>query len=241
MIYIFGPPRSGTSMTAGLLSLAGVQFGLSEEEVSPTPICPKGGWEHSEVVRINEDLLTMGGCNVHELIPVDEYRKVREAMDHEHPDCVRVQRERIQSFLSTGVQAIKDPRFCVTLGMWASVDPGWKDARVIYCSRSLEDVSRSMQRRMRFEQSRSGIEQDYPLSESRELSLLYLQHSWVNLLQAPSFFVLTTDDLFSDSRERMGKALFRYCGLDPDLGDSMREVVDAWIEKCYWHPHEGLP
>ena len=58
-LLVLGMHRSGTSVAAGALRLAGVDLGT--DLMAPAPDNPKGFWEHSGVVAIHEQLLAALG------------------------------------------------------------------------------------------------------------------------------------------------------------------------------------
>jgi len=57
VICIVGTPRSGTSLTARILNLAGVYLGPESEMVPAGPWNPKGFWENRHIAALNRRLL----------------------------------------------------------------------------------------------------------------------------------------------------------------------------------------
>src|SRR5215813_13113765 len=62
VVCIAGMHRSGTSMVARLLNLAGVYLGREDELIPANQGNPEGHWEHARLVEINDAILSeLGG------------------------------------------------------------------------------------------------------------------------------------------------------------------------------------
>lgn len=65
-VVVLGPPRSGTSMTAGLLSILGVDFGRVRK---PDPLNPTGYWEDVRFLELCGSVMRTVDPNSHGLNP----------------------------------------------------------------------------------------------------------------------------------------------------------------------------
>jgi hypothetical protein len=139
-ILITGMHRTGTSMVAKALHLAGLYLGRERDLIEAAPDNPSGFYEHVSFVRLNDDLLAATGG----------------AWDHPPPappmavDDPRVERfgERARGLVSE--LAIvphwgwKDPRTSLTIRFWLDLVP---ELRVITCVRHPLEVALSLKRR----------------------------------------------------------------------------------------------
>lgn len=123
-IIILGTGRSGTSMVAGTLSRASYQMG--NDYIPARDSNPKGFFEDSRIVRINERLLAQ---HLPRVIPVlgrwltpDRLqfgqRWLADLPQELEFSVSRRTRARIAGFVSKAPYAYKDPRFCYTLPVW---------------------------------------------------------------------------------------------------------------------------
>src|SRR5882724_3970316 len=61
-VCVLGMSRSGTSLTARILNLMGVDLGPSEDLLEPNPDNPTGFWEQRPIVLLNEEIfVALGG------------------------------------------------------------------------------------------------------------------------------------------------------------------------------------
>ena len=107
MIVITGFHRSGTSAVAGALHAAGVKMGPLSEFIGPHPSNEKGHFENLRIVNINDAILRYNRSTWNNVIgPVKAVPKmfgetVNELVREHGTDIV-----------------VKDPRFCLTIGVW---------------------------------------------------------------------------------------------------------------------------
>lgn len=124
-IIILGTGRSGTSMVAGTLSRAGYQMG--NNYIPARDSNPKGFFEDSHIVRINERLLAQ---HLPRVVPVlgrwltpDRLqfgqRWLADLPQELEFSVSRRARKRIAGFVGQEPYAYKDPRFCYTLPAWS--------------------------------------------------------------------------------------------------------------------------
>jgi hypothetical protein len=141
-VAVAGMHRTGTSMVAKALRLAGLYLGEDEDLVEAAPDNPEGFYEHAGIVTCNDDLLEVTGG----------------AWDHPPPcpplaaDDPRVvevadkARKTIAPLAVTGTWGWKDPRTSLTARFWLDLVP---DLRVVVCVRHPLEVALSLKRRNR--------------------------------------------------------------------------------------------
>lgn len=140
-ICIAGMHRSGTSLVARLLHLAGIYLGPESDMMLPGPDNPDGYWENLRFTNLNDEILNElgGGWDCPPLFP-DRLNNQDEGLEY-----LKVKAERIgETFLGHGPWGWKDPRNCLTLPFWARRFP---NLRVIVCVRNPLEVARSLSQR----------------------------------------------------------------------------------------------
>lgn len=140
-----GMHRSGTSALCAALHACGADFG--SHLLDPMQgVNEEGFWEDAEVVAVNELLLAQVGAEWYSV--AEKHLEV----DWRQPDfdeTREVARKVLQrGFGSRPLQAVKDPRFCITLPFWLDLckDVGLP-ARVCVISRAPDEVGLSLQKR----------------------------------------------------------------------------------------------
>jgi hypothetical protein len=139
-IIITGMHRSGTSMVAGILKEAGVYFG-SNFIKQRAPDNPKGFFEDKEFVSINQRILLDSGGDWD-----NPPNRIRESF---------LVTRRIKKFLSMwniNRVGFKDPRCCLTIGIWRK---HIKDLKVIFVDRYIEEIAESLKKRNGFDYKKS--------------------------------------------------------------------------------------
>lgn len=136
MLLILSMHRSGSSMLAGMLAEAGFFPGAENDLIPATVHNPKGFFELGFINRINEDLISAGPSS--HLVPCLE-----------EPICISKEQELVllnaaKRLRDSGVNLIKDPRFCLTLPHWRNLFPGLK---VVLLCRHPAEVAASMRGR----------------------------------------------------------------------------------------------
>ena len=137
IVCIAGMHRSGTSMVARLLNLAGLSLGPDEGLAPPKDDNPDGFWENVRIVAVNDELLTAAG-GAWDLPPA------------RLPGGETV--ARLKADATSALQRLgdarpvgwKDPRNSLTLDFWKEHLPGLK---VIVCLRNPLEVAISLNRR----------------------------------------------------------------------------------------------
>lgn len=152
-VVILGMHRTGTSALCGALDLLGVDFGKSL--MPPTDANKKGYWEHEEIVRIHDRLLSsMGSCwDDDRPLPADwlERETTREARSHLVETLER-------DFAQSSIFGMKDPRMCRLVPLWL---PIFQSLRVeplfVLVVRHPWEVAESLAKRDGFEHPKSYL------------------------------------------------------------------------------------
>jgi glycosyltransferase involved in cell wall biosynthesis len=178
-ICVLGMSRSGTSLTARVLNLAGVDLGPDDELLGgelrhlagegdevlarAREANPEGFWEHYRLMRLNERILKALGGSWREPPAM--------ASGWEASDRLAAEREEARALLEEtfgdqGLWAWKDPRNSLTLPFWQQLVP---EMRYVLCLRNPVDVAASLERR-------DGL----PSEQGVELWLAYVAAALVN-------------------------------------------------------------
>lgn len=145
-ICVAGMHRSGTSLIAGALQLAGVDLGPEEQLMSPKGDNPKGFFENLDVVQVNDDLLAQLGGSWQDPASVPDGWHLRED--------VQIYRQRIrelveQQFDDAEHAAWKDPRISLLLPAWV---PDAGVGEVVLVLRDPRQVVRSVTARSKLDE-----------------------------------------------------------------------------------------
>jgi hypothetical protein len=152
--------RSGTSCVTGLLELCGFDLGRNIRVLrNPTPMNPRGHFEHDLLFAINERLLVEAG-------PFGAFappsRDELMALAANRQNYFRI-------FLKDfDGELCKDPLFCLTLAAWLNVWPELR--RAVFCLRNPAEVAVSMRKRY-------GTDFHEGLRIWREYSLRFIENS----------------------------------------------------------------
>ncbi len=113
-VIVLGMHRSGTSALAGLLHHLGVALG--EHLMPASPDNPRGYWEHSDIVAINQALMAEMGW------AWDDIRPLPAGFAHEKA-ALRAAGELREilsrDFAGTPLWGLKDPRLCRLMPLWS--------------------------------------------------------------------------------------------------------------------------
>ena len=219
-VLVMGMHRSGTSATAGLLNILGLDLG--RRLMTPAPDNPKGFWENLDVVSINDSLLA--GLDRH----WDDLRELPQGWATSQ--AANMARDAIgalvdKEFSASRLWATKDPRLCLTAPLWREALQA-RGVRPVFLlvARHPEEVVASLA-------ARAGS----PMPDT--VRLLWLRH----LIEAerasrgcPRHLVVY-DDLLADWREvinRIAKGL----RIDwPRRLDDVEEEVAAFLDGAGRH------
>ena len=137
-ICVLGMHRSGTSMVAGMLARAGVDFGPSQEQLPANQSNQLGYFEHQQIAyQVNEGLLEHygGAWKSPPIFPPDW-------LDDEDIETFRQRAKSIvANFDKPGKWGWKDPRTSLLVPFWQSVLP---NLSFVICVRNPLDVSISL-------------------------------------------------------------------------------------------------
>jgi 2-polyprenyl-3-methyl-5-hydroxy-6-metoxy-1,4-benzoquinol methylase len=139
-----GMHRSGTSLTQKILNIIGISLGPEDKLHKPQKHNPKGFWEQSEIVSINDKILNLfdGSWDNPPKFP-DNWNKL-EIINQLKFDAYNVIENNFKSYKVWG---FKDPRTSLTLPFWQEIIP---EMKYIICVRNPLDVSLSLKNRDNF-------------------------------------------------------------------------------------------
>ncbi len=140
-VCIVGMHRSGTSITARLLNLLGLDLGPSDSLMGPSPSNPTGHFEHLRFLEINEALLRrFGGSwdNPPALPPGWQQDSVVQGLALQAADLAEAMSVNGRSW------GWKEPRTTVLLPFWRTIIPR---LRYVICIRNPLEVANSLVQR----------------------------------------------------------------------------------------------
>jgi hypothetical protein len=214
--------RSGTSCVTGLLELCGFDLGRNIRVLrDPTPMNPRGHFEHDLLFAIHERLLieTAPFWGLFTPPPREEIMELAA----KRQNYFRVFLKEFDGELC------KDPLFCLTLAAWREAWPGLR--RAVYCVRHPAEVAASMSKRYG-----TGIDEGFRLW--REYSRRFLENS-----DGMDVFFF---DFNRFCREPAGTfaELLRWLGRPADPGLLNDRIAAFWSEPASARPPcsgENLP
>ena len=136
-VCVLGMSRSGTSLTARVLNLLGVDLGPNEDLVPGNEQNVKGYWERREIFDLNEAVLTaLGGTylNPPPLAPGWEHSPELASLERRARELVDA------CFGASKLWGFKDPRTSLTLPFWRRIVPRM---RYVICVRHPLEVAAS--------------------------------------------------------------------------------------------------
>jgi len=214
LLIIFGPFRSGTSLTAGMCRRLGAAFGPASA-LSPAAdrYNPVGYFQRRDVVKANQDLIDGMGKDLLAPGPIS-------------PESVDGRSFQIEAFDVSWMEpyatvAIKDPRFSFTLPWWLERNP-WpgRDIRLIRVRRNIDTVARSAAKHHFVSQyCDSSLDRARLLAEA-------MDRSAEEVCRVAPFrsHVMDYDALIADP-ERESQALAEFVGKDREDGRKAAALV----------------
>ncbi len=139
-IIVHGVHRSGTSLTGNMLEKAGFWYADDEFKMPAQEDNPKGFWERTDVVELNDTMLGSVGLNWFTLVPVFDRELIaslRKKFDKQIKDIAAGYRGHDNWFL-------KDPRLSLTWPLWKN---HLKPTHHIVVHRHPVSVAKSIQQR----------------------------------------------------------------------------------------------
>jgi len=227
VICVLGMHRSGTSLLTRILNLLGVYLGPEERLLAAAADNPKGFWEHSGLVEINEAVLaTFGG----------RFDKPP-AFPEDWPGAPELAGLRAQAravvardFGGADLWGWKDPRNCLTAPFWQRLLP---PMRYVHCLRSPAEAAPSLRAQSRH----------YGTEFSQEkcvwLWLAYARSAFAHTLGRPHRLVCYEDLMADWPRELRGLAQF-LGRLDRAERAEVRSAVGDFVDDGLRH-HRGAP
>lgn len=223
-VCVLGMSRSGTSLTARILNLLGVDLGAEEELMEPAEANnPAGFWEHNGIAALNEDILaTLGDA------PRQRWR-YPPTLENGWEDDPRLEPHRRaarsmleQSFAGVPVWGWKDPRNCLTLPFWQSLVPAM---RYVICVRHPLDVAASLE-------ARDGMSGD----EAVKLWQLYMSKAIGHTEGHPRVFV-SYEGYFPEWDGQVAR-LAEFLDL-PSPSSAQRAAISAGLDERLWHHRDA--
>lgn len=226
-VCVLGMSRSGTSLTARILNLLGVDLGDEEELMPPRAgNNPAGFWEHKGIADLNEEILATLSDSAPPYLqgwrwPPDL------APGWERDARLAPCREAAQEMLSQGMSVghlwgWKDPRNSLTLPFWQLLVP---DLRHVVCVRHPLDVAASL-----------GARDSMPRGEALALWQRYMTAALEHTEGRPRLFV-AYDAYFADWERQVDRLAGFLDMPEPDELDRAEIVVN--IEPGLHHHREA--
>lgn len=228
VVCILGKSRSGTSMTARIVNVLGVDLGPDDELMGPAAgNNPKGFWEHKGIASLNERVLAALS---------DPPPQIRQAWRWPPPLRDRweldgrlvvlrhtARRMLRGSFGGAPAWGWKDPRSCLTLPFWKPLLPA--EPRYVICVRHPLDVAASLEAR-----------DAMPRDEALTLWLLYMSHAVLNTRGARRLVV--SHENYFPAWELRAERLARFLDL-PAMSPAQRSAIADHLDESLWHHRDG--
>jgi len=140
-VCIIGMHRSGTSITARLLNVLGLNLGPSDSLMGPSPSNPTGHFEHLGFLEINEALLRRFGGSWDNPPPLPPGWQQDSVVQ-----CLAQQAAKLAEIMSVDGRSWgwKEPRTTVLLPFWRTIIPR---LRYVICIRNPLEVANSLVQR----------------------------------------------------------------------------------------------
>lgn len=117
-VIVLGMHRSGTSLVTRMLNLSGFDIGPDNIIMKPDPVFnPKGYWERTDIVEINDRALYSIGCSWWKVSKLD----INRVSQYERQLYGEKLKEIIASFPEDKPYVIKDPRMILTYPLWKDI------------------------------------------------------------------------------------------------------------------------
>ena len=116
-IFVLGMHRSGTSAAARVLNLMGCYFGAEDIGTAANEENPKGFWERRDVRQVNDAILRNMGADWDRIASLD-MRIIGKGDEAVYRQVIR---EIVVNMDAHRPWFVKEPRFCLTFGVWRPV------------------------------------------------------------------------------------------------------------------------
>ncbi len=218
VVCITGMHRSGTSMVARMLNLAGLYLGPNEKIMHPGDDNPESFWENNDFVQMNDQILSAfgGAWDFPPDLPLNWTSSKKMA------SLRQITMEVIGQFKDRKIWGWKDPRTSLTLEYWQELIP---DLKVVIVIRNPRDIFQSLSKR--------GYSS---LIFGSRLTTYYFN----NIFSAtkPENRIVTHYDTFFNKPEDELLRLIEYLGLNTDP-DIIKNACTA-ISQSMSHNHFSL-
>jgi hypothetical protein len=223
---ILGMHRSGTSLAARVLNLAGMYLGGESEMIPPGPMNPRGFWEHGALLHLNDRLLDHCGGTWY--APPD-FPPAWEEAARRLPLRAEARQAIVASFAGRRDWGWKDPRLSLTLPFWRDVIADTAGAallRCVVCVRNPLDAAAS--------QVAASATASVPIPTEQALALwrLYMESALRNA-RAEERIVLFYEDLTRDWRTVLPPVLEKLALPSPSV--ETEAAIDAFIDRGLRH------
>lgn len=218
-IFISGMHRSGTSATARICNLLGLDLG--SKLMSPGLDNIRGYWEHDVVVARHEELLTAIGMSWDSVAAMP----VKWSETLAARNCAaKLEILLDEEFSGKAFWGLKDPRLCRLLPMWTNLlaQRGTLPC-LLMALRNPMEVADSLARRDGFSKKKSAL-----------LWLRYILEAEKNSRGLRRFF-LTFDQLFGDWQQTFEDAAEALCISWPTTTATAAHAVNEFIERSHRH------
>lgn len=237
-ILVLGMHRSGTSALGGILARLGVS--TPKSLMKPAKDNPRGFWESTEIVSINDRLLAAAGSRWNDWSKIDCQRDDLKEIAAELPGLIGREFPGVSFFFA------KDPRMCRLMPIWLdALEQAGVNASAIIAFRSPAEVAFSLQ-------SRNGL----GLLDAQMIWLRHVLDAEVATRSIPRSSV-SFSNLLEDWRRELGRVAddlgvswptsFVTAGADVDsfLSAELRHfdgrsvavapkgVLGGWLETCH--------
>ena len=207
VILVLGAHRSGTSAIAGMLHEGGIFMG--DDLLGSGLGNPKGHFEDTFIVQVNERILTYTGYNWLNL--PEEYLRFEMPL----PLINRARQTIAEYSTRYDVWGNKDPRMPVTFTAWHPIFKEFDtDFKILWIHRDAESVAQSLHKRQSF----------IPLEVGREMqerTTLFIEKTLDTL--SLDYLRFEYDDLIEDPKVVKDK-VEKYCGVSLGGAEKMIET-----------------
>ena len=207
--------RSGTSLTAALLGICGLEIGNNFRKGNEGN--PKGYFEDLEFKRINKWLIKANGGTEGSFNPPAEIK--------DFPYARNARRLFVRKWATFKDCGWKDPRACLTLHLWKKeLAPGIK---VVICNRPAIEIAHSLK-------TRNG----FPIEKGLAVTHHYERSLKAGLKTVPKTHSITVSyhDLISDWRNI--NPVCDFIGIEKP--DSKIRKIEKFIDSRLWRERQSL-
>jgi hypothetical protein len=234
-VCVLGMSRSGTSLTARVLELAGVYLGSEDDllggELSQIPAedrgrageaNPEGFWEHYRLMRLNERILRHLGGSWREPPELPSGWETSAELGEEREEALSLIDK---TFAGRDLWGWKDPRNALTLPFWQRLLPG---LRHVICLRNPLDVALSLQ-------ERDGM----PIERGLELWHAYADASLTHTADRPR--TLVSYEAYFDDAEAIATRLARFVGREDAFATAgAMQSLHRAVDRRLWRQSTAL-